>query len=198
MRIRGALIGVLLLFSGLVTSLRGQSLEQSKQDLLAFSARVVSIECDFVQSKESSLLAAPAVSTGHLTYRKPGYLEWDYATPAPMTFIADGDQVRIVRSGQTETLGGNAGRMMKEMSRMIIGNMDGSILTNEKFFKTEYAQDGDLLVVTLYPQKPHLQKMWSKLALYYDHQTMAATRFEMVEATGDLMVIAFTNVQYGF
>ena len=198
MRIRGALIGVLLLFSGLVTSLRGQSLERSKQDLLAFSARVVSIECDFVQSKESSLLAAPAVSTGRLTYRKPDYLEWDYATPAPMTFIADGDQVRIVRSGQTETLVGNAGRMMKEMSRMIIGNMDGSILTNEKFFKTEYAQDGDLLVVTLYPQKPHLRKMWSKLALYYDRQTMAATRFEMVEATGDLMVIAFTNVQYGF
>ena len=198
MRRKGVLIGVLLLFSGLVTSVRGESLEQAKQDLLAFSAKVVSIECDFVQSKESSLLAAPAVSTGHLTYRKPGYLEWDYVSPAPMTFVADGDQVRIVRNGQTETLVGNAGRMMKEMSRMIIGNMDGSVLTNEKFFKTEYAQAGDHLVVTLYPQKPHLQKMWSKLVLYYERQTMAATRFEMLEAAGDLMVITFTNVQYGF
>ena len=198
MRIRGALIGVLLLFSGLVTSLRGQSLEQSKQDLLAFSARVVSIECDFIQSKESSLLTAPAVSSGHLSYRKPGYLVWDYMSPAPMTFIADGDQVYIRRGEQTETLVGNAGRMMKEMSRMIIGNMDGSVLTNEKLFKTEYAQDGDSLVVTLYPQKPHLKKMWSKLALYYDCQTMAATRFEMVEVAGDLMVITFTNVRYGF
>ena len=198
MRKKGVLIGVLLLFSGFLTGVRGQSPEQARQELLDFSARIVSIECDFVQSKESSLLAAPAVSTGHLTYRKPDYLEWDYATPAPMTFIADGDQVRIVRSGQTETLVGNAGRMMKEMSRMIIGNMDGSVLTNEKFFKTEYAQEGDHLVVTLYPQKPHLRKMWSKLVLYYERQTMAATRFEMVEAAGDLMVITFTNVQYGF
>ena len=67
MRRKGVLIGVLLLFSGFLTGLRGQSPEQARQELLDFSARIVSIECDFVQSKESSLLAAPAVSTGHLT-----------------------------------------------------------------------------------------------------------------------------------
>ena len=195
---RRVLIGVLLLLSGLVTSARGESLEQDKQEILAFSAKVVSIDCDFVQRKESSLLVAPAVSSGHLTYRKPGYLEWDYVSPNPMTFVADGDQVSIKRNGQTETLTGNPGRMMKEMSRMIIGNMDGSVLTNEKLFRTEYAREGESLVVTLYPRKTHLQKMWSKLVLYYDRQTMAATRFEMVEAAGDLMVITFTNVQYGF
>lgn len=194
---RRALIGVLLLFSGLAGA-RGESLEQDKQDLLAFSAKVVSIECDFVQSKESSLLAAPAVSSGHLTYRKPAYLEWDYVSPNPLTFIADGDEVCVKRNGQTEKLTGNPGRMMKEMSRMIIGNMDGSVLTNEKLFKTEYAREGDRLAVTLYPQKKHLQKMWSKLVLYYDCQTMAATRFEMFETAGDLMVITFTNVRYGF
>ena len=170
----------------------------TKADILAFSARIASIESDFVQVKESSLLAAPAVSSGHMTYRRPGYLVWDYREPLPFTFIADGDRVTLRRAGQDETPGGNQGRMLKEMMHVIIGHIDGSILSDEKLFKATYEQTGSGLVVTLLPQKKDIRKMWSKFVLFYEPDSMHVDKFEMHEPSGDLTTITFSNTQYGF
>jgi outer membrane lipoprotein-sorting protein len=187
-----------LLASTLTLIAQSRPIDQVKADIIAFGDRVSSIDCDFVQTKESSLLAAPAKSSGHMTYRRPGYLEWNYVEPNPLTFVADGESVMIRKGDQSEVLGGTQGRMIKEMTRMIIGNIEGSVLANEKMFMAGYDMADGLIAVTLIPQRKDLQKMWSKLVLYYEESSLKATRFEMYESSGDLTVISFKNIKYGF
>lgn len=172
--------------------------QEARDAILAFSAKVKAVDCDFTQTKESSLLAGKAVSTGHMTYRRPAYLEWQYLTPNPLSFLAEGEQVSIIREGRTETLTGNQGRMMKEMTRMIVGNIEGSALTDEKYFQAQYEETADTIVVTLIPKKREMQKMWSRLLLYYDKTSLNATRFELYEASGDLTTITFSKIHYDF
>ena len=190
----------LILFLSLLSlfPLRSQTVEEAREKLLAFSAKVSAIECDFVQTKTSSLLAEDIVSSGHMSYRKPGYLSWDYRKPDPLTFLADGDRITLTRGGQETSLGGNQGRMIREMTRMIVGNIDGSVLSDTKTFKADVSLTDDSIVATLVPQKKELKRMWSKLVLYYDRTTLEATRFEMHEASGDRTVITFTNIKYAF
>ena len=172
--------------------------QEARKAILAFSAKVKAVDCDFTQTKESSLLADTAVSTGHMTYRRPAYLEWQYLTPNPLSFIAEGEQVSIIREGRTETLTGNQGRMMREMTRMIVGNIEGSALSDEKYFQSQFEEAGDTLIVTLIPKKREMQKMWSRLLLYYDKTSLNATRFELYEASGDLTTITFSKIHYDF
>lgn len=172
--------------------------QEARDAILAFSAKVKAVDCDFTQTKQSSLLADTAVSTGHMTYRRPAYLEWQYLTPNPLSFLAEGEQVSIVREGHAETLTGNQGRMMKEMTRMIVGNIEGSALTDEKYFQTQYEEAAGSIIVTLIPKKREMQKMWSRLLLYYDKTSLNATSFELYEASGDLTTITFSKIHYDF
>jgi hypothetical protein len=88
--------------------------------------------------------------------------------------------------------------MMKEMARLITGSIEGSALTDEKLFKTQYEESGDTIAVTLIPKRREMQKIWSSLVLFYEKDTLHATRFELHEASGDLTTITFSNVHYDF
>ncbi|MBO4761747.1 MAG: outer membrane lipoprotein carrier protein LolA [Bacteroidales bacterium] len=174
------------------------SMEGVKADIVAFSKKVSSIECDFVQVKESSLLAEKAVSSGHMNYRKPGYLEWKYLEPTPLTFTADGNNVALERDGKAGQLNGNQSRFVKKLTQLIISNIEGSILSDEMMFRSEFSMfDGNIMAV-LYPQKKEIRKLWSKLVLHYDRETMGVRKFEMHESSGDLTVITFSNIRYDF
>jgi len=80
---------------------------------------------------------------------------------------------------------------------MIISNLDGSILTNDKMFKAEFNLADGLVIATLIPQKSDYKKIWSKLLLYYDQANKNATRFEMYETSGDMTYITFSNIING-
>ena len=185
-----------LLLSTMPLSAQTVSPDKIKADILQFSTKVSSIDCDFVQTKESSLLASAAVSKGHMSYRKPGYLQWVYTEPNSLALVADGSSITLTKDGQTTTLSGNQNRLLKEMAQMIIGNIEGSILSDEKMFKAQYEVADGRIVVTLFPQKKDIQKMWSKLVLYYEQKSFNATKFEMYETSGDLTVVSFSNIKY--
>lgn len=193
-------MNILLFLGALSMPMHAQSLSSDdlKTEILDFSSRLSSLDCDFVQVKESSLLTEPIVSKGHMAYRKPGYLEWAYVEPAGFTVIADGDDVTIDRDGLTEVLRGNQSRMVKGLTRMIIGNLEGSIFTDEKMFKAELTLADGLITATLIPQKRDYKKIWSKLVLYYDRIAKTATRFEIHEISGDKTIITFSNIRNVF
>ena len=195
---RIGIIIILVLSSAIMLKAQNTSIDAIKTALVEFSSNVVAIECDFVQNKESSLLAETAVSSGHMTYRKPEHLEWVYFEPVPLAFIADGSNIALKRDGKEEALNGNQSRMVKEMSRIIIANIEGSALSNSASFKVEYNLTDIGIMTTLFPLKSNLQRLWSKFILYYDPANMNVKRFEMYESSGDLTIITFSNIKYDF
>ena len=131
-------------------------------------------------------------------YRRPGCLEWRYLEPFDLSFTADAGAVSIRRNGREEPLSGPQGRLAREMTQLIIRSVEGSVLSDDKLFRSEFAREGGEIVVLLYPLRKEMQKMWSSLVLRYDGGNMGARSIEMRESSGDTTLITFNKVRYGF
>ena len=56
---------------------------------------ILSLEADFVQTKTVALMNEPQVSTGHMTYRAPDYMQWAYRSPQQMVWEVDGNNSNV-------------------------------------------------------------------------------------------------------
>lgn len=56
---------------------------------------ILSLQADFVQTKTVALMNEPQVSTGHMTYRAPDYMQWAYLTPQNMVWEVDGNNSNV-------------------------------------------------------------------------------------------------------
>ena len=86
---------------------------------LILLAAILSIEADFTQTKEVALLNEPQVSTGHMTYRAPDYLQWAYQTPQPLIWEIDGEQ-------------SNVSSQIQGLMKMIMASIAGQNTENPK------------------------------------------------------------------
>ena len=88
--------------------------------MLAFIiAAIVSIQADFVQTKHSALFCEPQVSTGHMIYRSPDYIQWAYSTPQTVIWEMDGEQ-------------SNVKPQIKQLLRMIMASIAGQNAENTR------------------------------------------------------------------
>lgn len=85
-------------------------------------AVIVSLEADFVQTKTSALFADPQVSTGHMTYRAPDYMQWAYLTPQQLLWEIDGEQ-------------SNVNPQIQKLLRMIMASVAGNTAEDPKLQK---------------------------------------------------------------
>ena len=56
---------------------------------------IMSIEADFVQTKQVALMSEPQVSTGHMTYSAPDHIRWTYLTPQNIVWEMDGEKTNV-------------------------------------------------------------------------------------------------------
>lgn len=85
-------------------------------------AVIVSLEADFVQTKTSALFADPQVSTGHMTYRAPDYMQWAYRSPQQLLWEIDGEQ-------------SNVNPQIQKLLRMIMASVAGNTAEDPKLQK---------------------------------------------------------------
>lgn len=91
--------------------------------MLAFIiAVIVSLEADFVQTKSSALMNEPQISTGHMIYRAPDYMQWSYKTPQAMIWEIDGEK-------------SNVNPQVQKLLRMIMSSIAGGNTENAQLRK---------------------------------------------------------------
>jgi outer membrane lipoprotein-sorting protein len=82
--------------------------------MLAFIiAAIISLEADFVQTKTIALMNEPQVSTGHMIYRAPDYMQWSYIKPQVITWEINGDK-------------SNVNPQIQKLLRMIMASIAGN------------------------------------------------------------------------
>ena len=80
---------------------------------------IVSLEADFVQTKQVALMNEPQVSVGHLSYRAPEYMRWEYISPQAMVWEIDGKQ-------------SNVNPQVQRLLRMIMASIAGENTPDER------------------------------------------------------------------
>lgn len=88
--------------------------------MLAFVLTVIlSLNADFVQTKQIKLMREPQVSTGHLVYRAPDYMQWQYIKPNKVTWEMNGEQT-------------NVNPQLQRMLKMIMASISGEAQNDAK------------------------------------------------------------------
>lgn len=184
------------------TLARGQNRVQtaSPEEIIAAIDRSASslrsLRCDFVQTKELSLLQDRMVSQGVMYYRQAGgQLRWEYRTPYRYTFVLNGDRVMMRSDGRTDVVETSANRMFREIARMMMSTLTGRCLTATSDFDIRVRAEKGLWIAELTPRRREMTQFFARVNLCFDPERQLVTRVEMVEAGGDRTVIELKNVQ---
>ena len=143
------------------------------------NAGVKSLQADFMQVKEMSIVKEKMVSSGKM-YFQDGSLRWEYLKPSKSVFVTDKDQMK-------------SNRMFRSMAGLMAGSVTG-INLNDPSFKVTMYSPGKGYVAELVPLKREMKQMFTKIRLLFGADNRVR-QVELEESQGRT-VITLSNVKY--
>jgi outer membrane lipoprotein-sorting protein len=191
---------LICLITGLVFTVSAQTPDMPMKDvagfkekLVAMSGKVNTIESDFVQVKNLSILTNKIISKGHFCYKKDNNIRWEYLQPYQYLVIISNNKIFIKEDKNQKQYDIQSNKMFQEMNRFIGGCIQGDILKNEKDYKIGYYEDDRNYFVRLIPFSEKMRQMLNEVQIWFNHGDLTVSRIVMMESGGDYTKIDFTN-----
>ncbi|MBR5808177.1 MAG: outer membrane lipoprotein carrier protein LolA [Alistipes sp.] len=165
------------------------------EQISAASAKITTLECDFVQTKHLKILDNRLVSRGKMYYSQPDKLRWEYVTPYSYIFIMNQNQILLKNSSRADVIDVNQNKIFKDISRLMMNSIMGDMLKDNTTFEISMASTKGGYTATLIPIKREMKQMWTKLVLLFDAESLGVKRMEMHEKSGDCTIIELENVK---
>ena len=162
------------------------------EGIVKASSDINSMKCDIAQTRHVPLMDEPQKSSGTMIYFKPSRFCLNYTDPFEWRLKVDGDNIM---TGSDGTMNGDAGRLYKGLSDMILGCMSGQMLMDKRTFKVTVNDVGDEWKALLIPVRRDMKKMFSQIELGFDPDTRLLRRLRMDDAGGGSTEILISNVR---
>ncbi|MBQ6047488.1 MAG: outer membrane lipoprotein carrier protein LolA [Bacteroidales bacterium] len=159
--------------------------------LSSASKNLKGLKADFVQTRTSTMLAAPIESKGTLSFMAPDEVRWSYTSPQSTTLVIKGDNLSVVTGDGRERKSGN--RMSKAMATMIRESFVGGSVFNERLFSSKIYDEGNTYRAELKPVRRDMQRMFQSVTVTFDKRNTLVQRLELQEKDGNATVIVFRN-----
>jgi outer membrane lipoprotein carrier protein len=152
------------------------------------------LEAEFVQVKESSLLLQAVESTGVFLFRAPDLVRWDYQKPDPMVVLFTEDVVTTYHPAQARAERIKVSAKQRRFVRVLAGTQPLDDLTSH--FKVGLADPGGQANyrLTLQPLGSGLSKKLRSMEIEVDRTLLLPVVIEYNEADGDSTRYEFTKV----
>ncbi|HEU4521396.1 MAG TPA: outer membrane lipoprotein carrier protein LolA [Thermoanaerobaculia bacterium] len=153
------------------------------------------LQASFRQEKEMALLAAPEVSTGTFAFSKPSNVLWSYDSPKRVQMlIADGLMTTYypdLQKAETIDIKKFEDRIFKYMGA------SGAIDELARYFDFTFTDTASspTWVLDLTPKNRAVAKRVKRIKIWIDRTTYLTSKFEYVEADGDITRYIFENVR---
>ena len=154
-----------------------------------------SMQCDFTQVKELSFMDDIITSEGKMSYKKTNKIRWEYIKPYQYIFSMDGSNIKVTQGDQTNTISAKQSKLFGEISKVMVGGINGSGLVNSPDFETQFLVGGDIYMIVLTPSKKEMKDIFSTVQLYVGKSDFHIRSVELVEKSGDKTTITLKNVQ---
>ena len=191
-------VGVLLIVAGclfIAGPVQAQDTKAARQHIVDAAKGMKTMQCDFVQTKQTKLLSAASVSTGRLYYRQPDRLRWEYLTPTAHTFEIDGQKVIMSDNRGSREVDIRRNRKYRDMARLMTNIMSAHSFVDEQDFQVSLAQAGKEWIATLIPRRKEVRHIFSSIILRVTPDQWLVHQVELVEPKGDRTVIELKNVK---
>jgi len=156
------------------------------------SAKTNTITADFSQVKEMSFLEEKAISSGKFYYDKSKKLRWEYTEPFSYAIILNNDRLRIIDEGKSKDFEAGSNRMFLEISNIMTGMVNGTLLSSPQF-TTTWSEGPDYYLAELIPAGTDLKDYLSRIELKLNKQDFTVDELKMFEKSGDYTQISFHN-----
>ncbi|MBR3659656.1 MAG: outer membrane lipoprotein carrier protein LolA [Bacteroidaceae bacterium] len=186
--------GLILLMTAGVSALTytaQQTEDEMIESIVKASSNITSMKCDIAQTRRIPLMDEPQKSSGTMIYIKPSRFSLDYTEPFAWKLKVDGDNIIM----GTESAEGEAGRLFKGISSMILGCMSGEMLKDRRTFRVTVTDEGDQWKALLIPVRRDMKKMFGQIELGFDPDTRLLRRLLMEDAGGGSTEILISNVR---
>lgn len=151
------------------------------------------IESDFTQNKNLSILAKPIISKGKFCYKKEKQVRWEYTEPYLYLIIIKDTKLFIKDKNNQKQYDTQSNKMFQELNNFLIGCINGEILNNTKDFDLDFKENELLYYVVLIPKAQKMKQMLNEIHICFDKKDFSVTKLKMVEQGGDYTIIEFLN-----
>jgi len=159
------------------------------------SKSIQSLQCNFIQKKTSTLLKEPSISKGMMYFQSPNALRWEYTSPQAFAFIMKEGKSIVKNSNGITKLDAQSSKMIKSMTEMIMGMINGKGLVDSKDFTASYFTDQKQIRIKLTPKNSKIKMVFTTINVYVDAKTYLANVIEMNEAGDDMTTITLLNIK---
>lgn len=163
-----------------------------KQKIESMSKATESIESDFIQEKNLSMLSEKIISKGHFVFKKENLLRWEYTSPSKYLIVINKGKVVIKDEKKTTKYDMNSNKVFKEINDIMLSCVQGTIFKSNKF-KTSYYENDKFYKLELIPQVKNMKETFKKINLYFDKNVTSVAKMEMIESNEDLTSLDFIN-----
>lgn len=171
-------------------------IERLKQQIKSNAETTNSISCDFNQEKTMSLISEKLISKGRFMFRKEKMLRWEYTEPFSYVIVIANDEISIRDEENVSHFNISSNKVFLEINRIILGSVRGTLLQDEKNFRTSYYESPKAYIARIVPMKEALRASLSEVTIYFNHNNFSVDQVDMVEPGGDITRIFFTGKSF--
>ena len=168
--------------------------EEFRKKFIQASQATQSIQCDFTQNKNLSMLSDKIVSTGQFWFKRDNKVRMEYKKPTYYLLVINGNNIKTKDGSKENKVSAKSNKMFEQVNKMMIDCVQGTILTNSNF-TTAIFENPTSYLVELTPTTKNLKGIFKTIDVIVDKKDYSATGLEMLEQSGDNTVITFHHKQ---
>jgi len=193
------LISVLILELG-CTILLAQTRPLSSADAQTVKKRIneaakttISVEAQFTQTKELSVIREKIISKGNFYFKKEKLLRWEYTDPFPYLIIFNNDKIYVKDEDKENHISLQSNKVFREVNNILIGAVEGTLLSDSKNFECAITDLHDQYQASMIPLSPRIKETLSEVILFFNKSDYTVDKLVMREASGDYTRIDFSG-----
>lgn len=190
--------GAILLMIGLCLSAQPSGYNPVA-DMAAFSTQFTaasqktqSLTTDFVQEKNTAMLAAKNVSSGKFWFKKQNLLRMEFLKPTSYLLVMNHQKIYIKDGQKVSKVGGRSSKMFQQINRIILDCMQGTVLANPDFSTTVFENSAGYLL-EMRPKQKAMKSVFEVIQLTVARNNFMVNKMNMKEPGGDNTLLIFSN-----
>jgi len=165
-----------------------------KQQFAVASQKINSVQSDFVQEKNLSMLSEKIISKGRFWFKKDNKVRMEYNQPFQYLMVLSNNNIYI-KDGQKENkISASSNKLFQQINRIVIDCVKGSAFSNTDF-RINVFENKQTYLIELSPVVKNLKDIFKTINVTVDKKDYSVLSIQMNEVSGDYTSINFINKQ---
>jgi len=183
-----------LILSGLsFAQMNSAEIKKLKENINSATSNLTSLQSDFTQTKHLDFMENDVKSSGKLYFKSKSKIRWEYTSPFHYYVIFNNEKMFVNDNGKKKETELSSSKLLKDLSKIMLGTVNGSGVLDETKFKISYSKTGNDYLAKMVPTDKTYKKYIKQIDLTFDGKSFLLKKIKTTEPSLDYTLIEFTN-----